>query len=71
MTNKPNLFINFLRSIAILLVFLGHYLELKFNLNNIAGVDIFFVLSGYLVSKSLFNLAHTIFLGTKQKACII
>ncbi len=55
MTNKPNLFINFLRSIAILLVFLGHYLELKFNLNNIAGVDIFFVLSGYLVSKSLFN----------------
>ena len=45
---------DFFRAIAITFVLLGHYFDKNTFLSNSAdaGVDIFFVLSGYLVSKS-------------------
>jgi len=50
-------FLDLLRSVAIICVLMGHFLENNIYLNSFAdsGVDIFFVLSGYLVCKSLFE----------------
>lgn len=52
LNNKRNILIDSIRGIATISVVLFH-LELDFALNGFVGVDIFFVISGYLVFNSL------------------
>jgi peptidoglycan/LPS O-acetylase OafA/YrhL len=51
---KLNLQIQYLRGISILFVFLFHLNEKFFNALYI-GVDIFFIISGYVIASSIFN----------------
>ena len=51
-SSKRFFFIDFLRSFSIFSVFLFHYNETLFP-NGWIGVDIFFVISGYLITLSL------------------
>src|SRR4051812_34423679 len=46
--------INFLRSIAVLGVVLFHY-KVPYFVGGFAGVDIFFVISGYLMTRIIIN----------------
>ena len=54
MKEKYNLTINGLRGFAVLLVFFFH-LEFSLFKGGFIGVDIFFVISGYLISNSILN----------------
>lgn len=59
-----------LRAIAVLLVIIGHWISeghiLNTFRNGVIGVDIFFVLSGFLISGILFNYRINLGANTKQ-----
>ena len=52
--NKHFLFIQSLRGYAVLFVFLYH-LNLDLFLNGFLGVDIFFLISGFVITKSIYD----------------
>tara|TARA_Y100000590_G_scaffold13010_1_gene15816 strand:- start:68 stop:1909 length:1842 start_codon:yes stop_codon:yes gene_type:complete len=54
MTNTKRLDLEFLRGFAVIIVFFFHYNAKLFN-NFFVGVDIFFLLSGYVISSSIFS----------------
>ena len=52
--NKINSNIQFLRGISVIIVFFFHYNQELFN-TFFVGVDIFFLVSGYVITNSIFN----------------